>query len=61
MQRVHTDITRIALAPVCGVGIVEKDYVRDSQTRLIYCDAQCLAGQSHMTIPFLNGRGRKLS
>ncbi|MBO0759183.1 MAG: hypothetical protein J2P54_25360, partial [Bradyrhizobiaceae bacterium] len=27
---------------LCG-GIVEKGYVRDSQTRLIYCDTQCLA------------------
>jgi hypothetical protein len=28
---------------LCG-GIVEKGYVRDLQTRLIYCDAQCFPG-----------------
>ena len=41
--------------------IVEQGYVRDSQTRLIYCDAQCLAGGSHTTMPLLNGRARKVS
>jgi hypothetical protein len=45
---------------LCG-GIVEKAYVRDSQTRLIYCDTRCLAGGSHMTRSLLNGRGRKVS
>jgi hypothetical protein len=33
---------------LCG-GIVDKGYVRDSRTRLIYCDPQCFAGGSHMT------------
>ena len=28
---------------LCG-GLLEKGYVRDSQTRLIYCDTQCFAG-----------------
>jgi hypothetical protein len=27
---------------LCG-NIVEKGYVRDARTRLIYCDAECLA------------------
>ena len=27
---------------MCG-GLVEKGYVRDSQTRLIYCDTRCFA------------------
>jgi len=29
---------------ICG-GILKKGYVRDSQTRLIYCDTQCFAGR----------------
>jgi hypothetical protein len=56
-ERVPRADQRCAL---CG-GIVEKGYVRDSQTRLIYCDTQCFAGGSHMTMPLLNGRGRKVS
>jgi hypothetical protein len=45
---------------LCG-GIVENGYVRDSQTRLIYCDPQCFAGGSHMTVSFINKRERKVS
>jgi hypothetical protein len=45
---------------LCG-GIVEKGYVRDSQTRLIYCDPQCFAGGSHMTKSLIKDRGRKVS
>jgi hypothetical protein len=32
----------------CG-GIVEKGYVRDFQTRLIYCDTQCFAGGEYFS------------
>jgi hypothetical protein len=28
---------------LCG-ALIEKGYVRDSRTRLIYCDTQCFAG-----------------
>ena len=45
---------------LCG-GIVENGYVRDSQTRLIYCDPQCLAGASHVTKSLIKDRGRKAS
>jgi hypothetical protein len=45
---------------LCG-GIVEKGYVRDSQTRLIYCDPQCFAGGSHTTKSLIKDRGRKVS
>jgi hypothetical protein len=45
---------------LCG-EIVEKGYVRDSQTRLIYCDPQCFAGGSHMTKSLINDRVRKVS
>jgi len=45
---------------LCG-EIVEKGYVRDSRTRLIYCDPQCFAGGSHMTKSLIEGRGRKVS
>jgi hypothetical protein len=45
---------------LCG-EIVEKGYVRDSQTRLIYCDPQCFAGGSHMTKSFIKDRERKVS
>jgi hypothetical protein len=45
---------------LCG-GIVETGYVRDSQTRLIYCDPQCFAGGSHMTKSLIIDCGRKVS
>jgi hypothetical protein len=42
--------------------IVENGYVRDSQTRLIYCDAQCFAaGRAHKAAPLVKNRGRKAS
>jgi hypothetical protein len=44
---------------LCG-GIVENGYVRDSKTRLIYCDLQCFAGGSHMTKSLVKDRGRKV-
>jgi hypothetical protein len=33
---------------MCG-GTFEKGYVRDCQTRLIYCDAQCFAGGKYLS------------
>jgi hypothetical protein len=44
----------------CG-GIVEKSYVRDSQTRLIYCDTQCFAAGGHITMSGIKNRERKVS
>jgi len=38
--------------------LLEEGYVRDSQTRLIYCDAACFAGRTHEVVK--NG-GRKAS
>jgi hypothetical protein len=35
---------------LCG-GIVEQGYVRDSQTRRIYCDSQCFAGGAYNASP----------
>jgi hypothetical protein len=32
---------------LCGT-VLEKGYVRDSRTRLIYCDTQCFAGGARM-------------
>jgi len=43
---------------LCG-GLIEKGYVRDSQTRLIYCDTQCFAGGAHITISDIQHRERK--
>jgi hypothetical protein len=45
---------------LCG-GIVERGYVRDSRTRLIYCDPQCFAGWSLATKSLSADRGRKVS
>jgi hypothetical protein len=45
---------------LCG-GIVEKSYVRDSQTRLIYCDTQCFAGGARITMSGIENRERKVS
>jgi hypothetical protein len=45
---------------LCG-GLIAKGYVRDSQTRLIYCDTQCFAGWAHEVAPVVKNRGRKVS
>ena len=42
---------------LCG-GTIEKGYVRDFRTRLIYCDTQCFAGGAYSVI---NNRVRKVS
>jgi hypothetical protein len=52
----HTD-ERCAL---CG-GLIEKGYVRDSQTRLIYCDTQCFAGGTYRGMPATKNYTRKVS
>jgi hypothetical protein len=43
---------------LCG-GFIEKGYVRDPRTRLIYCDAQCFAGWAAASV--VKTRGRKAS
>jgi len=35
---------------LCG-GLIERGYVRDSQTRLIYCNTQCFRGWAHEVAP----------
>src|SRR4029077_3937461 len=45
---------------LCG-GRIEKGYVRDSRTRLIYCDTQCFAGGARMALPIVKSCGRKVS
>jgi len=45
---------------LCG-GPIEKGYVRDSQTRLVYCDTQCFGGWAHEAAPVVENRGRKVS
>ena len=46
-----------AQCALCG-GIIEKGYVRDFRTRLIYCDTQCFAGGVYSVT---NNRARKVS
>jgi hypothetical protein len=41
--------------------IVEKSYVRDSQTRLIYCDTQCFAGGAYLGMRVIKNRTRRAS
>lgn len=45
---------------LCG-GLVEKGYIRDSRTRLIYCDTQCFAGGARIALPIVKNSGRKVS
>jgi hypothetical protein len=45
---------------LCG-GIIEKGYVRDSRTRLIYCDTECFPGGADMATPVIRNRVRKVS
>src|SRR5262249_25007276 len=41
--------------------LMEKGYVRDSQTRLIYCDTWCCAGSACETTPVVKNRRRQVS
>jgi hypothetical protein len=45
---------------LCG-RIIEKGYVRASQTRLIYCDTQCFPGGADMAMPIIGNCARKVS
>jgi len=45
---------------LCG-GRIEKRYVRDSRTRLIYCDTQCFAGGARIALPTVKSCGGKVS
>ena len=45
---------------LCG-SLIENGYVRDSQTRLIYCDTQCIEGWSHEAVRGFKNSGRKAS
>jgi len=45
---------------LCG-RIVERGYVRDSQTRLIYCDTQCFPGEADLAVPIVRISARKVS
>ena len=45
---------------LCG-SIIEKGYVRDSRTRLIYCDMQCFPGGADVAMPVIKDRARKVS
>jgi len=40
----HTD----ERSAMCG-GILEKGYIRDSQTRLIYCETRCFEGGEYLS------------
>ena len=51
-NRVPRTVEHCAL---CG-EIVEKGYVRDSRTRLIYCDTQCFAGWAAASVLKIHGR-----
>jgi hypothetical protein len=45
---------------LCG-KIIEKGYVRDLQTRLIYCDTQCFPGEADTAMPAIKNHARKVS
>ena len=45
---------------LCG-DLIEKGYVRDSRTQLIYCDTQCFPGCAYEAAPVIKNRGRKVS
>jgi hypothetical protein len=49
-----------AFCALCSSKI-EKSYVRELQTRLLYCDTQCFAGWAHEAAAVVKNRGRKAS
>jgi hypothetical protein len=44
----------------CG-GMIEKGYVRELQTDLVYCDTQCFTGRAKMLLSAFETRARKVS
>jgi hypothetical protein len=40
---------------LCG-GLIKNGYVRDSRTRLMYCDTQCFAGWAAASVVKIRGR-----
>jgi hypothetical protein len=40
---------------------VEQGYVRESQTRLVYCNPQCFSGHEKMAFLAVKDRARKVS
>ena len=40
---------------------IEQGYVREPQTRLLYCDVQCFAGHEKMAMLTIEKRARKVS
>jgi len=40
---------------------IEQGYVREPQTRLLYCDVQCFAGHEKLAILSLEKRARQVS
>jgi hypothetical protein len=40
---------------------IERGYVREPHTRLVYCDAQCFAGHGKIAVTALVNRARRVS
>jgi hypothetical protein len=40
---------------------IEKGYVRESQTRLLYCDTQCFTGHAKMAMLAIENLARRVS
>jgi hypothetical protein len=40
---------------------IEKGYVRESQTRLLYCDTQCFTGHTKMAVLAIENVARRVS
>jgi hypothetical protein len=40
---------------------LERGYVRDPQTRLVYCNPHCFTGQEKMALAVIVGRSRRAS
>ena len=57
---VNNRVPRTDHCALCG-GLIEEGYVRDSQTRLTYCDTQCFAAWTYGAAPVVKNRGRKAS
>jgi hypothetical protein len=57
---VNNRVPRTDHCALCG-GLIEEGYVRDSQTRLTYCDIQCFAAWTYGAAPVVKNRGRRAS
>lgn len=58
---VNERVPRETACCALGCGKIERGYVRDPRTRLLYCDAACFAAHEKMSLPVSTKPARRVS